>query len=84
MSQSDIFARMLCQQHGVTPSIALAVVEKYPSVGDIINAYDECQSQEEMEDLLTDIQYEEGKKIRKGISQVIAWLYNERGNLKWN
>ena len=79
LTTSDMFVRMLVQQHGVTVSMANVIVEKYPTIGALMRAYENCDTQEEKEELLTGLVYESGtKKIRSATSKVLAWLYNDK------
>ena len=73
----ELFAKMLMCQSGVTAKMALAIVDAYPSPGALMSAYDKCADKKERDLLLTKIEIEEGRKIGKTISEVIACLYNE-------
>ncbi len=78
LSVSQVFSRMLMEQHGVTQPMAEAVTTRFPTLGSLIRAYrDSCYSDEERENLLVGMTYDGHKKIRPAVSKVIAWLYND-------
>jgi len=80
LAASDVFQRMLMQMHGVTLELAAAVTEKFPTLAALARAYDECNNGREREEMLSGFTYAGGrKKIRAGISKVLASLYYDDG-----
>ena len=75
--------RMLIQQFGVTWSMANAITSVYPTLGALMDAYDDNDKDEEaIEKMLAGLNYDGGKKLRADISKVMGWLYNERNELE--
>ena len=77
-TNEELFAKMLMCQSGVTAPMAMAIVDKYPLPKNLMHAYDEGEDKKERDLLLTKIEFDDGRKIGKGVSEVIAHLYNEK------
>jgi hypothetical protein len=79
MSIREVFSNMLISQKMVTPAMAWAITQKYPTPKILNEAF---KNSEDQEKLLLGLPYESGKKkISSAVSRTISLLFNET-NLK--
>jgi len=72
LTVSEVFAKMLLQLHGCTVEMAAAILELHPSVSSLITAFNNCDSQSERENVLSQIQYgKRGRTIGAPISRTL-------------
>ena len=62
---------------GLSPGMAWAITEKYPTPALLREGYTNCSSDEERECLLTGMVYDGTKKLPKAVSKAVSWLYND-------
>jgi crossover junction endonuclease MUS81 len=53
----EVFGKQLVQFDGISAELAIEILEKFPTVDSLLNAYDRLTSEEEKRNLLTDIRH---------------------------
>ncbi|ODM90547.1 Crossover junction endonuclease MUS81 [Orchesella cincta] len=73
----EMFARQLMRLKGLSVDKAYAIIQKYPTVDHLLNAYSECETDKQKEKLLANISFGlGGRKIGPSISSKVSRLYN--------
>jgi len=78
LTSRQTFCNMLICQSGLSPGMAWAITEKYPTIRTLSTAFEECDSEMEREALLTGLPYENNaKKVPSSVSKIVYFLFND-------
>ncbi|CAL8085032.1 unnamed protein product [Orchesella dallaii] len=73
----EMFARHLMRLKGLSVDKAFAIIQKYPTLGDLLKAYSEFETEKEKENLLSKVEFGTScRKIGPKISHKVYRFYN--------
>ncbi|CAL8115650.1 unnamed protein product [Orchesella dallaii] len=73
----EMFARQLMQLKGLSVDKAYAIIQKYPTLDDLLKTYSKCETVKEKESLLSQVEFGTScRKIGPSISRKVYRFYN--------
>ncbi|KAL5008151.1 hypothetical protein ScPMuIL_013732 [Solemya velum] len=82
LTASELFGKQLIQLYGMSAERAKAVIEVYPTLSNLISAYDSCSTEKERENMLSSIKCgKSGRGLGMVQSRMIYQLYCTEGAL---
>ena len=74
----DVWAKMLLRLKGLSVEMAQAITSHYPTASSLVQAYENCGSEQERTKLLTELTYgmENKRKIPKGVAEALMKVWS--------